>query len=117
MPVSVRAARRILGTRNVPDMEAVTAGVRLARALENLGPAYIELGQVLATRPDLVGDEVALALESLQDRLPPFPTEIATAQVELALGKPITEVFTSFGDSVAATSIAQVPDAETDLAD
>jgi ubiquinone biosynthesis protein len=113
MPVSVRAARRILGTREVPDIEAVTAGVRLARALENLGPAYIKLGQVLATRPDLVGDDVALALESLQDRLPPFPTEIATAQVELALGKPITEVFTSFGDSVAAASIAQVHEAET----
>src|SRR5689334_9238948 len=85
MPFSVRVMRRILGTREAPDAEAVAAGVRLARALESLGPTYIKLGQVLATRPDLVGDDVALALESLQDRLPPFPTEIAKQQVEIAL--------------------------------
>jgi len=113
MPLSVRAMRRILGTRDAPDTEAVAAGVRLARALESLGPAYIKLGQVLATRPDLVGDDVALALESLQDRLPPFPTELARQQVELALGKPIHDMFTSFSDAVAAASIAQVHEAST----
>ena len=48
------------------------AGARLARALERLGPAYIKLGQMLATRPDIVGASVATALEHLQDRLPPF---------------------------------------------
>src|ERR1700679_2450418 len=50
-------------------------GARLALALESLGPAYIKLGQILATRPDLIGADVAQALEQLQDRLPPFPTE------------------------------------------
>ena len=45
---------------------------RLAIALERLGPAYIKLGQMLATRPDIVGEEVAPSLEHLQDRLPPF---------------------------------------------
>src|SRR2546423_6078357 len=113
MPVSVRVMRRLLGTRETPDVQAMAAGVRLARALESLGPAYIKLGQVLATRPDLVGDEVALALESLQDRLPPFPTELAKQQVELALGKPVSDMFTSFGDAVAAASIAQVHEAAT----
>src|SRR3982751_639241 len=88
MPFSVRVMRRVLGTRET-NQEGAAAGVRLARALESLGPAYIKLGQVLATRPDLVGDEVALALESLQDRLPPFPTEAAKAQVELTLQTPI----------------------------
>jgi ubiquinone biosynthesis protein len=113
MPFSVRVLRRILGTREAPDAEAAAAGVRLARALESLGPAYIKLGQVLATRPDLVGDDVAFALESLQDRLPPFPTDVAKAQVELALGKPIADLFTGFSDAVAAASIAQVHEART----
>ena len=48
------------------------AGEKLGRALERLGPAYIKLGQMLATRPDIVGVEMAQALEHLQDRLPPF---------------------------------------------
>jgi ubiquinone biosynthesis protein len=113
MPMSVRVMRRILGTREASDAQAVAAGVRLARALESLGPAYIKLGQVLATRPDLVGDDVALALESLQDRLPPFLTEIARQQVELALGKPVSQMFGPFGDAVAAASIAQVHEAQT----
>ncbi len=48
------------------------AGARLSGALQKLGPAYIKLGQMLATRPDIVGEEMAQALEHLQDRLPPF---------------------------------------------
>src|SRR4051812_42283952 len=112
VPFSVRAVRRILGTRDRPDVEAAAAGVRLARALESLGPAYIKLGQVLATRPDLIGDDVALALESLQDRLPAFPREVAQAQIETALGRPIAELYAQFGEAVAAASIAQVHDAQ-----
>jgi ubiquinone biosynthesis protein len=112
MPFSIRAARWILGTREA-NFGGAAAGVRLARALETLGPAYIKLGQVLATRPDLIGDEVAFALEGLQDRLPPFPTDVAREQVQLALGTPIDNAFLSFGDAVAAASIAQVHAAET----
>jgi ubiquinone biosynthesis protein len=112
MPFSMRMMRRILGTRQT-DVEDVAAGVRLSRALESLGPAYIKLGQVLATRPDVIGDDVALALETLQDRLPPFPTAIAQQQVEIALRKPVEALFARFGDAVAAASIAQVHQAET----
>ena len=49
------------------------SGPRLSRALERMGPAYLKLGQFLATRPDVVGVVLASDLESLQDRLPPFP--------------------------------------------
>ena len=49
------------------------SGPRLSRALTRLGPAYLKLGQFLATRPDVVGVMMARDLESLQDRLPPFP--------------------------------------------
>ncbi|MGH6871632.1 MAG: 2-polyprenylphenol 6-hydroxylase [Rhizomicrobium sp.] len=112
MPLSARIARRLLGTRERED-RTLAPGMRLARALESLGPAYVKLGQVLATRPDLVGADLAGALEALQDRLPPFDEEVARRAVEDGLGKPLDELFTVFGDAVAAASIAQVHRAET----
>ncbi len=89
------------------------AGVRLGRALTQLGPAYIKLGQMLATRPDIVGEEVAAALEHLQDRLPPFSEAEARAEITRAFGKPVAALFSSFGGAVAAASIAQVHRAQT----
>ncbi|HWA29615.1 MAG TPA: 2-polyprenylphenol 6-hydroxylase [Rhizomicrobium sp.] len=112
LPWSLRFARRVLGTRERDDA-SMLPGARLAQALESLGPAYIKLGQVLATRPDLIGPDVARALEQLQDRLPPFDTEIARTEIEKALLKPLPELFSSFGAPVAAASIAQVHVAET----
>jgi ubiquinone biosynthesis protein len=112
MPLSARLARRLLGTRERDDA-TIPPGVRLAKALESLGPAYVKLGQVLATRPDLIGADVAQALEQLQDRLPPFSTDVAKAAVETALGKPLDEMFVSFSEPVAAASIAQVHEAQT----
>jgi ubiquinone biosynthesis protein len=112
MPLGARIARRLLGTRERDD-KTVPPGVRLALALESLGPAYVKLGQVLATRPDLVGADTALALEQLQDRLPPFPDEDARRVVETALGKPLGENFMAFGAAMAAASVAQVHEATT----
>jgi len=89
------------------------AGGKLGRALEKLGPAYIKLGQMLATRPDIVGVEMAQALEHLQDRLPPFSEVQARAQIGRAFGKPVEELFSSFGAPLAAASIAQVHRAQT----
>ncbi|HEY5337045.1 MAG TPA: 2-polyprenylphenol 6-hydroxylase [Rhizomicrobium sp.] len=112
LPLSLRIARRLLGTRERDDKIA-PPGVRLAAALENLGPAYVKLGQVLATRPDLIGADTARGLESLQDRLPAFPTDVAKATVETAFGKPLGDMFADFGEPVAAASIAQVHQAQT----
>ena len=78
------------------------------RALTALGPAYIKFGQVLSTRPDVVGDEMANQLRVLQDKLPPFSIEKAKAEVERELGLPLAEVFSEFSEPVAAASIAQV---------
>ncbi|MES2751821.1 MAG: AarF/UbiB family protein, partial [Pseudomonadota bacterium] len=92
---------------------AATSG-RLSRALTRLGPTYVKLGQFLATRPDVVGVAMARDLENLQDRLPPFPQAQAEAVIVAAFDKPVAQVFASFGDSVAAASIAQVHRAEVE---
>jgi ubiquinone biosynthesis protein len=84
-------------------------GQRLAAALQELGPSFIKLGQALSVRADLVGEEVALDLGELRDRLPAFPAAEARASVEAALGQPIDALFSEFDDTpVAAASIAQV---------
>ncbi len=78
------------------------------RALTALGPAYIKFGQVLSTRPDVVGDEMATQLRVLQDKLPPFSVSDAKKMVESELGVSVGSLFTEFSEPVAAASIAQV---------
>ena len=78
------------------------------RALTALGPAYIKFGQVLSTRPDVVGDELAVQLRVLQDKLPPFPVEVAKQSVGDELEIPADTLFSEFSEPVAAASIAQV---------
>ncbi|SFT99811.1 2-polyprenylphenol 6-hydroxylase [Sedimentitalea nanhaiensis] len=91
-----------LGYKGDPAMPPAT------RALTALGPAYIKFGQVLSTRPDVVGDDLAQQLRVLQDKLPPFSIEQAKAEVARELGRPVVEMFSEFDDSIAAASIAQV---------
>jgi ubiquinone biosynthesis protein len=81
---------------------------RIAVAVARLGPSYVKLGQFLSTRPDVVGPRVVRELETLQDRMPAFARAVAVRTVEAAFGRPIGEIFASFGEPVAAASIAQV---------
>jgi ubiquinone biosynthesis protein len=84
-------------------------GERLAAALCELGPSFIKLGQILATRADLLGEEITLDLALLQDRLPPFPGAEARALIETEFGQPIESLFATFDQTaIAAASIAQV---------
>ena len=86
-------------------------GERLARSLERMGPVAIKLGQLLSTRADIFGREFAEDLSRLKDRLAPFPTAVARAEVENTLGRPIESLFASFGGPVAAASLAQAHEA------
>ncbi|WP_334160644.1 2-polyprenylphenol 6-hydroxylase [Phenylobacterium sp.] len=86
-------------------------GERLARSLERLGPVAIKLGQLLSTRADIFGGQFAEDLSRLKDRLEPFPTSVARAEVEYALGRPVESLFATFGEPVAAASLAQAHEA------
>ncbi len=110
LPAPARAMLRL--ARLLERRTEGTAAVRLSAALTRLGPTYVKLGQFLATRPDVVGAAIARDLESLQDRMAPFPQAQAEAAVAAALGRALAEVFVSFGPPVAAASIAQVHRAE-----
>lgn len=84
-------------------------GERLRLALEALGPIFVKFGQMLSTRRDLLPQDIADELAKLQDRVPPFPSNIALKTLELIYGKPVNEVFLVFdAEPVASASIAQV---------
>ena len=100
---------RFLRLFSSPKVYALPRGARLRKALEDLGPIFVKFGQVLSTRRDLLPADIADELELLQDRVPPFDSAIAVAQIELALGRPIDQLFDNFERTpVASASIAQV---------
>ena len=111
-PLPIPAKTAIALARLIERPTAKDGSSRLAAALTKLGPTYVKLGQFLATRPDVVGKQIARDLESLQDKMAPFPQSEAEAVVAAAFGKPVADVYASFGPAVAAASIAQVHQAE-----
>ncbi len=102
----VRALRRVITVgRNL----TAPRGQRLREALEKLGPIFVKFGQVLSTRRDLMPPDIADELARLQDRVPPYPSEVAVATIERAFGRQLHEVFAHFDQTpVASASIAQV---------
>jgi len=105
----VFAARILSGFRTARGISELRPGERLARALQDLGPSFIKFGQMLSTRPDLVGESIANDLSTLQDALPPFSSAEARAAIETEFERPVTDMFEHFEDApVAAASIAQV---------
>ena len=84
-------------------------GVRLRRALESLGPIFVKFGQMLSTRRDLMPVDIADELALLQDRVPPFASSLARAELERVYRKPVEEVFARFeAEPLASASVAQV---------
>ncbi|QDS99752.1 ABC1 kinase family protein [Adhaeretor mobilis] len=82
---------------------------RIRMALEELGPTFIKLGQILSTRPDLVGGELASELERLQTDVPADASDLVQQTIERELGQPVDQLFTDFDPvPIASASIGQV---------
>ena len=105
-PVSLQATHTLLHIF-AKRRRGRTVGERLAKALERLGPAYVKVGQFLATRPDMIGVSVAQELGRLKDRLPPFSRTLALDTINAELGA-TEDLFAGISEATAAASIAQV---------
>ena len=82
---------------------------RLRVALEDLGPVFVKLGQLLSTRRDMLPEDIADEFAKLQDNVPPFPGIEARRIIEKALGRPINDIFLEFNEApLASASVAQV---------
>jgi ubiquinone biosynthesis protein len=89
--------------------QTASRSVRIRRALEDLGPIYVKFGQALSTRKDLLPDDIADELVKLQDRVPPFPGEVARGIIEQELGMSVSDAFAEFNpEPLASASVAQV---------
>jgi len=104
-----RTRSLLLWRRHREAVVRYTTEERIRRAFEELGPTFIKLGQILATRPDLIPMSLVFELRKLQDDVPPFDGALARRQIEDSLGRPIEAVFAHFdARPLAAASIAQV---------
>ena len=93
-------------------VENTDLGERLSNSLESMGTTFIKLGQFLATRPDIIGEELSKKLENLQDKLPPFSLLQAKEIIKKDLGNDTYDSIINLSDPIAAASIAQVHKAQ-----
>ena len=109
-PVVIKILFFIIGFNfgNKKNYINLSAGAKLCNALQEMGTTFIKLGQFLATRPDIIGENISKELEKLQDKLPPFDLVIAKNILKNELGKENFEQITNISKSVAAASVAQV---------
>ena len=100
---------RMISRKRRERLEKLSRVERIRLAIEELGPTFIKLGQILSTRPDLISVKLIQELTKLQDEVPPFPAEDAKKIIESELGLPVNEVFDFFEDApIASASIGQV---------
>jgi len=113
----LRIGRKFLA-REKPEMEKLNYAQRIRLAMEELGPTFVKLGQVLSTRPFLIPLELVIELSKLQDEVAPFPFDQAKQIVERELRAPLEQAFSSFDESpVASASLSQVHRARTKQAE
>ncbi|MEM1061214.1 MAG: AarF/ABC1/UbiB kinase family protein [Planctomycetota bacterium] len=95
-------------------VERLTAGARVRRALEQLGPTAVKFGQLLSTRPDVIPAELIDELSLLREHVSPFDGALAVRQIEQAFGRPVDDLFAEFDpEPLGAGSLAQVHRAVT----
>ena len=109
-PLAIKILFKILSfsfsTKKVDNNK--NEGERLSDSLESMGTTFIKLGQFLATRPDIIGEELSKELENLQDKLPPFSLLQAKEIINNDLGTDTYNSIIDLSEPVAAASIAQV---------
>ena len=114
-PLAIKVLFKILSfsfsSKEQPNTNG-DVGERLSNSLESMGTTFIKLGQFLATRPDIIGEELSKKLENLQDRLPPFSLIQAQEIIKNDLGGETYNSIINLSDPVAAASIAQVHKAQ-----
>ncbi len=98
--------------KNDPLKNNLSDEEKLCKSLEGMGTTFIKLGQFLATRPDIISEELSKNLEKLQDRLPPFPISEAKEIIKKNLGQDMFNSILNFSEPIAAASIAQVHKAQ-----
>ena len=116
-PVVIKILFFIIGFNfgNKKNYKNLSAGKKLCNALQEMGTTFIKLGQFLATRPDIIGENISKELEKLQDKLPPFDIIIAKNILKKELGKENFDQITNISEPIAAASIAQVHFANIDI--
>ena len=97
------------------DNQDSSSGVKLRNALQSMGTTFIKLGQFLATRPDIIGENLSRELEKLQDKLPPFDLVVAKNILKKEIGDENFKQIKNISDPIAAASIAQVHFANIDI--
>lgn len=103
-----RRGRRFF-SRPEARLAALSPAERMRLVLEELGPTFVKLGQILSTRPDIIPRQFVEEFAKLQDNVPPFPFEDVRLQILQELGGEIEDIFSEFDEtSIAAASIAQV---------
>ncbi len=107
-PARLLGALSRIGARTKgADGTRLRPGERLAAAFEGMSPAYVKLGQFMATRPDIIGFDMANDLGRLQDKMPPFSRAEAVAEIERAFRKPVGDLFEDFSEPIAAATRAR----------
>ena len=114
-PLIIKIMFKILSFSFSPKKQnqtSINEGERLSKTLESMGTTFIKLGQFLATRPDIIGEDLSKKLETLQDKLPPFSLLEAKEIIKNDLGNDCYNSIINLSDPIAAASIAQVHKAQ-----
>ena len=109
-PISIKVLFFLIGfnLKNKENTNNLSSGTKLCSALQEMGTTFIKLGQFLATRPDIIGDNISKELEKLQDKLPAFSSHNARNILREELGEENFDKITNISEPIAAASIAQV---------
>ena len=114
-PLIIKILYKIIGfsfSNNSEVGQTQSEEKKLSNSLQSMGTTFIKLGQFLATRPDIIGEELSKQLETLQDKLPPFSLSEAKEMIKKDLGNEMYNSIINLSEPVAAASIAQVHKAQ-----